>query len=192
VFVITFSETFYQNSDLLNLQIYVWKQIDVQTLINVQSSNPCPISMSHTSVLFQIIKLASNSQSYGRFSLSALILTLTNKSAIVLRIWKGRWFDSAPDLNLIHTISFSETFYQDSDPLNLQNDLEDMIHDYTVLGKISSLVGTLKSSYQNLPEEMFDEIMSDIQRKIQVKNQQLQILNSCTIVVEHTNALNNR
>ena len=67
-----------------------------------------------------------------------------------------------------------------------------MIHDYTVLGKISSLVGTLKSSYQNLPEEMFDEIMSDIQRKIQVKNQQLQILNSCTIVVEHTNALNNR
>ena len=67
-----------------------------------------------------------------------------------------------------------------------------MIHDYTVLGKISSLVGTLKSSYQNLPEEMFDEIMSDIQRKIQVKNQQLQILNSCTIVVEHTNALSNR
>lgn len=67
-----------------------------------------------------------------------------------------------------------------------------MIHDYTVLGKISSLVGTLKCSYQNLPDEMFDEIISDIQRKIQVKNQQLQILNSCTIVVEHTNALNNR
>jgi len=33
----------------------------------------------------------------------------------------------------VYTISFSETFYQDSDPLNLQNDLEDMIHDYTVL-----------------------------------------------------------
>ena len=64
VCVITFSETFYQDSDLLNLQIYVRKQIDVQ------SSNPCPISMSHTSVIFQIIKLASNSQSYGRFSLS--------------------------------------------------------------------------------------------------------------------------
>jgi hypothetical protein len=67
-----------------------------------------------------------------------------------------------------------------------------MIHDYTVLEKISSLVGTLKSSYQNLPEEMFNEIISDIQRKIEVKNQQLQILNSCTVVVEHTNALNNR
>jgi len=97
-----------------------------------------------------------------------------------------------PDLSLIYTISFSETFYQDSDPLNLQNDLEDMIHDYTVLGKISSLVGTLKCSYQNLPEEMFDEIISDIQRRIQVKNQQLQILNSCTVVVEQTNAPNNR
>ena len=75
VCVITFSDTFHQDSDLLNLQIYVRKQIDVQTLINVQSSNSCPISMSHTSVLFQIIKLVSNSQSYGRFSLSQIDVT---------------------------------------------------------------------------------------------------------------------
>ena len=70
--------------------VYICKiRVDVQPLIDIQSSNSCPISTSRTSVsqiyilfqilksasnsqiyvLFQILKLASNSQIYGSFSL---------------------------------------------------------------------------------------------------------------------------
>jgi hypothetical protein len=41
----------------------------VHPLIDIQSSNPCPIVTSQIYVLF---KLASNSQIYGRFSLSQI------------------------------------------------------------------------------------------------------------------------
>jgi hypothetical protein len=45
---------------------YIYKnQIDIQSLIDIQSSNPCPISTSQTSVA-QIDVLFSNSQIYGR------------------------------------------------------------------------------------------------------------------------------
>jgi hypothetical protein len=102
-------------------------QIDIQPLIDVQSSNPCLISTSQTSVpqiyvLFQILKLVSNSQIYVLFQIcksasqfsnlwpfltfsnwhpmtsltyaKTTILTLTNNSTIDLRIWKGHWFES--------------------------------------------------------------------------------------------------
>ncbi|XP_052082566.1 rho guanine nucleotide exchange factor 10-like isoform X2 [Mytilus californianus] len=90
----------------------------------------------------------------------------------------------------IHTRK--ESIYQESDPLNLQTDLDDMVYDYHILGQISSLVSTLKCGHDNLSEETCCEVISDLQRKIQVKNQQLQIINSCTVVVEHTNATNNK
>jgi hypothetical protein len=45
---------------------YIYKnQIDIQSLIDIQSSNPCPISTSQTPVA-QIDVLFSNSQIYGR------------------------------------------------------------------------------------------------------------------------------
>ena len=57
--------------------------------------------VSFTACNFQILKSASNSQIYGRFSLSQIdiqsltyALSLTNKSAIDLRIWKRHWFDN--------------------------------------------------------------------------------------------------
>ncbi|XP_063410363.1 rho guanine nucleotide exchange factor 10-like protein [Mytilus trossulus] len=90
----------------------------------------------------------------------------------------------------IHTRK--ESIYQESDPLNLQTDLDDMVYDYNILSQISSLVSTLKCAHDNLSEETCCEVISDLQRKIQVKNQQLQIINSCTVVVEHTNATNNK
>ena len=88
-------------------------QIDVHPLIDVQSSNSSPISTSQTSVP-QIYVLFSNSQigvpilkstSFFKFSnrhsilkstslTYALTLILTNKSAIDLKIWKGRQFEN--------------------------------------------------------------------------------------------------
>jgi hypothetical protein len=62
-----------------------------KTQINIQSLNPCPISTTQISVP-QIYVLFSNSEIYGSFSLQCPMtyaLTLTNKSAIDRRIWKG-------------------------------------------------------------------------------------------------------
>ncbi len=76
-------------------------QIDVQFLIDVKSSNPCPISTSQTS---QVYVLFSNSQVSVQFSnlwpfrtfsnqrpmamMTSLKCALTNKLAINLRILK--------------------------------------------------------------------------------------------------------
>ena len=87
-------------------------QINVHLLIDVESSNSCPMSTSQTSLL-QIYDLFSNSQIGVQFSIIwpfltfsnrrsmasltcplTITLTLTNKSAIDLRIWKGRQFEN--------------------------------------------------------------------------------------------------
>jgi hypothetical protein len=103
-------------------------QIDVRPLIDIQSSNPCPISTSQTyepqiyvsfsnsqiGVQFSNLCPFSNSQigvqfsnlwSFLTFSNRRLMasltyaititLTLTNKSAINLRIWNVRRFENA-------------------------------------------------------------------------------------------------
>ena len=80
-----------------NFQTYIYiyicrTQIEVKPLIDVQSSILSQIFTSQTSVpqiyvLFHILKLA-NSQIY------VLTLTLTNKSAIDLKIWKGCRFEN--------------------------------------------------------------------------------------------------
>ena len=58
-----------------NLSKYIGKtQIDVQHQIDVQSSNPYPISTSQA-YLPQIFVLFSNSQIYCRFSLSQIDVT---------------------------------------------------------------------------------------------------------------------
>ena len=80
-----------------NFQTYIyiyicWTQIEIKPLIDVQSSILSQIFTSQTSVpqiyvLFHILKLA-NSQIY------VLTLTLTNKSAIDLKIWRGCRFEN--------------------------------------------------------------------------------------------------
>ena len=62
----------------VSLYTYICKtQIDVQPLKNVQSSNPCPISMSQTSVP-QIYVIFSNSQIGVQFSNLWSFLTSSN------------------------------------------------------------------------------------------------------------------
>ena len=63
-------------------------QYTCKTQINVKSSNPCPISTSQTSVPQIYVLFSMMSLTY------ALTLTLTNKSAIDQRIWKGHQFEN--------------------------------------------------------------------------------------------------
>jgi len=105
-----------KNTNGWKFLIYVRLKIDVQPLIDVQSSNQCSISTSQTSVP-QIYVLFSNSQIGVQFSNLSFLkfsnlwpfltfsnqrpmtslsyaLNLTNKSAIDLKIWKGHRFEN--------------------------------------------------------------------------------------------------
>ena len=86
---------------ILNTHMYICKtQNDVQPLIDVQSSNSCPISKSQTSVplIYPFNKLWNwlpilKSMSFFKF-ITWRILTVTNKSAIYRRIWKVCRFEN--------------------------------------------------------------------------------------------------
>ncbi|XP_041377385.1 rho guanine nucleotide exchange factor 10-like protein [Gigantopelta aegis] len=69
------------------------------------------------------------------------------------------------------------------DPFNLYADLRDMLHDHNVLTQIRGLVATLKRPYQGLTEELLQEFLRDLQQFIRIKDEQLQLVNSCTIIL---------
>lgn len=74
----------------------------------------------------------------------------------------------------------------EDDPFHLYADLTEMLHDYSVLSQISGLMSTLKRSYagHGLNEELIHEVSRDLQRMIQLKDEQLRLVNSCSIVLE--------
>ncbi|KAH9514114.1 Rho guanine nucleotide exchange factor 10 [Bulinus truncatus] len=74
----------------------------------------------------------------------------------------------------------------EEDPYHLYADLKEMLHDHNVLGQISGLLASLKRSYagHGLNEELIHEVSSDLQRMIQLKDEQLRLVNSCSIVLE--------
>ncbi|KAL5015085.1 hypothetical protein ScPMuIL_009355 [Solemya velum] len=71
----------------------------------------------------------------------------------------------------------------DEDPYNLYSDLHEMMHDHNLLKKISELVIQLKRTHEGLNEEVVNGLSHDLQAMIQVKDQQLQIVNSCSIIL---------
>ncbi len=44
--------------------------------------------------------------------------------------------------------------------------MADLMHDFDVVSRISSLIGTMRSSYEGLSTEVTSQIMGDIQRAI--------------------------
>ncbi|XP_059179092.1 rho guanine nucleotide exchange factor 10-like protein [Physella acuta] len=76
----------------------------------------------------------------------------------------------------------------EEDPFHLFGDLHEMLHDYTVFGQISGLLASLKRSYtgHGLNDDLINEILCDLQRMIQIKDEQLRLVNSCSIVLEDT------
>ncbi|XP_071109851.1 rho guanine nucleotide exchange factor 10-like protein [Haliotis cracherodii] len=71
----------------------------------------------------------------------------------------------------------------EEDPFHLFADLNEMLHDFPVLAQISALVSTLKRSYMGLTEELTQELRRDLQRLIHIKDEQLRLVNSCSIIL---------
>ncbi|XP_067659618.1 rho guanine nucleotide exchange factor 10-like protein [Haliotis asinina] len=71
----------------------------------------------------------------------------------------------------------------EEDPFHLFADLNEMLHDLPLLAQISTLVSSLKRNYMDLTEEHIQEHRRDLQRLIHIKDEQLRLVNSCSIVL---------
>ncbi|GFS22585.1 rho guanine nucleotide exchange factor 10 [Elysia marginata] len=88
----------------------------------------------------------------------------------------------------IHLIT-SQLEKPEDDPFHLYADLREMLHDYSKLEQVSSLLASLKRSYTShgLKEELIQEVCQDLENMIQIKDEQLRVVNSCTIhLVNHS------
>ncbi|XP_076451656.1 rho guanine nucleotide exchange factor 10-like protein [Babylonia areolata] len=88
------------------------------------------------------------------------------------------------DANRLRAIT-SQLEKSEEDPFHLYADLRDMLHDLSVFGQITQQMQSLRRSYQgyNMPDELFNEVTSDLQKMIQIKDEQLRLVNSCSIIL---------
>ncbi|XP_055958506.1 rho guanine nucleotide exchange factor 10 [Patella vulgata] len=80
----------------------------------------------------------------------------------------------------------------EEDPFHLYADLSEILHDFTVLGQMSGLMASLKRSYQGygLSEDLLHEITKDLQKMIQIKDEQLRLVNSCSFILADKGSVN--
>ena len=57
---------------------------------------------------------------------------------------------------------------------NLAQDMSDLMHDYEVVSRINSMIGTLKCSYPGLTSDTMTDIMDNIQKSIRQKVRSLE------------------
>ncbi|XP_045162260.2 uncharacterized protein LOC123527069 isoform X2 [Mercenaria mercenaria] len=86
--------------------------------------------------------------------------------------------------NTSSTIMSPKTERSEEDPYDVASELTDMMRDISVLAKINQMVSTLKFSYPGLSEDNLHGIITKLQKEIQSKDYQLQMLNSSTIIVQ--------
>lgn len=88
------------------------------------------------------------------------------------------------DFNRLKVLS-AQLEKNEEDPFHLYTELRDMLHDLSVLGQVSTLMKSLKKNYQGhgLSDELLQEVVADLQRMIQIKDEQLRLVNSCSIIL---------
>ncbi|XP_053698315.1 uncharacterized protein LOC128745303 isoform X2 [Sabethes cyaneus] len=71
---------------------------------------------------------------------------------------------------------------------NLCGEMNDLMHDYEVMSRISDLVGTLKGSYKEINLGVTKSILADIQTSIQKKDEEISWVDSCCLQLVLKNA----
>ncbi|TRY79106.1 hypothetical protein TCAL_02839 [Tigriopus californicus] len=64
---------------------------------------------------------------------------------------------------------------------NLAQDMADLMHDFDVVSRISSLIGTMRTSYEGLTTSVTSQILSDIQRAIRQKDEEMSFMDACCL-----------
>eukprot|EP00106_Octopus_bimaculoides_P008662 XP_014776104.1 PREDICTED: rho guanine nucleotide exchange factor 10-like [Octopus bimaculoides] len=75
----------------------------------------------------------------------------------------------------------------DSKSKNVEDIYEEiyaMNHDYSIWSQMHNLASSLKLTYEVLNEELINGILSDLQHRIQVQTEQVQLVNNCIIELE--------
>ena len=62
---------------------------------------------------------------------------------------------------------------QQGEAENLAQDMNDLMHDFDVVSRISSMIGTLRGDYEDLNTKLTAKILSDIQRSIRQKDEEM-------------------
>ncbi|KAL7293203.1 hypothetical protein TKK_0013347 [Trichogramma kaykai] len=60
-------------------------------------------------------------------------------------------------------------------------EMNDLMHDYEVMSRISDLVSQLKGSYEGMTQDVIKQILQGIQGSIQVKNEEMMWADSCCL-----------
>ncbi|GAB1608563.1 rho guanine nucleotide exchange factor 10-like isoform X2 [Argonauta hians] len=63
-------------------------------------------------------------------------------------------------------------------------EIREMNHDYHIWSQIHNLASSLKLTYDILNVELINGILGDLQRKIQAQNEEVQLVNNCTIELQ--------
>ncbi|XP_025078987.1 rho guanine nucleotide exchange factor 10-like protein isoform X1 [Pomacea canaliculata] len=73
----------------------------------------------------------------------------------------------------------------DEDPFHLCADMRDMLHDLAVYGQIINLMQSRKRNYHGygFSEDLVEEVIIDLQRQIHIKDEQLHLVNSCSVIL---------
>jgi len=64
---------------------------------------------------------------------------------------------------------------------NLAQDMSDLMHDFEVVSRINSLIGTFKCSYPELTKDCTSSIMESIQKSIRQKDEEMSWLDKCCL-----------
>eukprot|EP00095_Tigriopus_kingsejongensis_P003352 maker-scaffold787_size97196-snap-gene-0.12 protein:Tk03352 transcript:maker-scaffold787_size97196-snap-gene-0.12-mRNA-1 annotation:"rho guanine nucleotide exchange factor 10" len=64
---------------------------------------------------------------------------------------------------------------------NLAQDMADLMHDFDVVSRIASLIGTMRTSYDGLTTSTTSQIMAEIQRSIRQKDEEMSFMDACCL-----------
>jgi Rho guanine nucleotide exchange factor 10 len=64
---------------------------------------------------------------------------------------------------------------------SLAQDMADLMHDFDVVSRIASLIGTLRSSYDGMTTQVTTQILSEIQKSIRQKDEEMSFLDACCL-----------
>ncbi|XP_067946272.1 rho guanine nucleotide exchange factor 10-like isoform X2 [Watersipora subatra] len=67
----------------------------------------------------------------------------------------------------------------------IHRELDDLMHDQTILAQIMSLTSSLKQEYQGLNADQLQDQLKNIQTSIRIRDEQLQMVDSCLICLSY-------
>ena len=64
---------------------------------------------------------------------------------------------------------------------NLAQDMADLMHDFDVVSRVASLIGTTRGRYEGLTLDVTSQILADIQSSIRQKDEEMSYMDACCL-----------